>query len=256
MTLTLSNLEGVRARMQAALAARLGEHLGRLDWDADRLALHQRDRLRELLAHALARSPFHAERLAGVDPTRFELHDLARLPTMTKAQMMSRFDDVVTDRRLRRHLVEAHLAASSAHPALLLDEYVCLASGGSSGERGVFVQTLDVLRRLRRLDHAGRRRPGPGGGGRAPPSPCSSCSSPPPRPSTPPVSPPPPSPTAPCGCCRCPPRCRCPRSSSGSTPSSRRPCSVIRRCWPAWPASSGPVASASPPDRSPRPANS
>jgi len=55
---------------------------------------------------------------------------------------MASFDDVVTDRRLSRHLVEQHLAASPHEPGLLLDQYVCLASGGSSGLRGVFLQTL------------------------------------------------------------------------------------------------------------------
>jgi len=61
---------------------------------------------------------------------------------MTKAEMMAQFDAVVTDRRLSKHQVEQHLAASAREPSLLLDEYVCLASGGSSGLRGVFVQTL------------------------------------------------------------------------------------------------------------------
>ena len=56
--------------------------------------------------------------------------------------MMAQFDAVVTDRRLSKHQVEQHLAASLHEPTLLLDQYVCLASGGSSGTRGIFVQTL------------------------------------------------------------------------------------------------------------------
>ena len=86
---------------------------------------------------------FTRERLGAIDPDRFELADLPRLPTMTKSEMMAAFDDVVTDRRLSLASVEAHLAESSSEPSLLLDEYVCLASGGSSGRRGVFVQRLD-----------------------------------------------------------------------------------------------------------------
>jgi phenylacetate-coenzyme A ligase PaaK-like adenylate-forming protein len=132
----------LQARMSAELSRRLGDHAKRLGWDAGQLAGHQRDRLRALLTHAAEHSPFHARRLHGLDPGRFEVGDLARLPVMTKSQMMAEFDDVVTDRRLSRSLVEQHLAASSRRPGLLLDEYVCLASGGSSGLRGVFVQTL------------------------------------------------------------------------------------------------------------------
>jgi phenylacetate-coenzyme A ligase PaaK-like adenylate-forming protein len=135
-------VEAARARMTAEFAARIPEHIQRLDWPAERLAMHQRDRLRALLAHAQEASPFHARRLRFIDPSRVELADLARLPVMTKARMMGTFDEVVTDRRLSRRLVEEHLAASTREPSLLLDEYVCLASGGSSGRRAVFVQRV------------------------------------------------------------------------------------------------------------------
>jgi len=137
-----SPVAAVRKRVAAGLAERLPEHLERLGWNPDRLADHQRRRLRRLLAHAIERSPFHAERLRGIDPDRFELADLDCLPVMSKAEMMDSFDAVVTDRRLERGAVEAHLAASTDEPKLLLDEYVCLTSGGSSGVRGVFVQTV------------------------------------------------------------------------------------------------------------------
>jgi len=133
--------EHLRERAAAELAARLPQHLGRLGWERAQLAAHQRDRLQELLAHATAKSPFHARRLAGIDVDRFEVADLARLPVMTKAEMMGQFDDVVTDRRLSLRRVQAHLDASATRASLLLDEFACLASGGSSGLRGVFVQT-------------------------------------------------------------------------------------------------------------------
>jgi phenylacetate-coenzyme A ligase PaaK-like adenylate-forming protein len=132
----------LQTQASAGLSERLGAYTGRLGWDADQLATHQQQRLRALLAHAAEHSPFHGRRLRGLDPDHFQLGDLARLPVMTKSQMMDGFDDVLTDRRLNRHLVEEHLAACQREPALLFDRYVCLASGGSSGERGIFVQTL------------------------------------------------------------------------------------------------------------------
>ncbi|MGH9119220.1 MAG: hypothetical protein ACRD0A_15465 [Acidimicrobiales bacterium] len=61
---------------------------------------------------------------------------------MTKTDMMANFDAIMTDERLTRRAVEDHLAASSRVPSPLLDDYGCLASGGSSGQRGVFVQTI------------------------------------------------------------------------------------------------------------------
>jgi phenylacetate-CoA ligase len=142
-TTTATGLETLRARFGAALAGHLQRHMERPHWDAGRLAAHQREQLRALLAHAAEGSPFYARRLAGINPARFELADLARLPVMTKQQMMDGFDELATDRRLTRARVEQHLAASAEQASLLLDEYVCLASGGSSGRRGIFVQGIE-----------------------------------------------------------------------------------------------------------------
>lgn len=56
---------------------------------------------------------------------------------------MSSFDELLTDRRLTRTRVEEHLGSLGVEARLLDDRYVCLASGGSSGLRGVFVQTIE-----------------------------------------------------------------------------------------------------------------
>ena len=142
-TINDTGVEALRARVGSTLAGRLGAHIERLDWDAGKLERFQRDEVRRLLAHAVERSPFHARRLLGIDPERFELEQLALLPVMSKEQMMSSFDELLTDRRLTRARVEEHLAALGTQPSLLDDDYLCLASGGSSGLRGVFVQRLE-----------------------------------------------------------------------------------------------------------------
>jgi phenylacetate-CoA ligase len=141
--LTGTDVQVLRTRFAAALNAHLERHAGRPHWDAGQLASYQRERLRALLARAITQSPFHARRLAGIDPERFELADLAGLPVMTKEQMMAGFDELATDRRLTRERVEQHLAASAEQPGLLFGDYVCLASGGSSGLRGIFTQTIE-----------------------------------------------------------------------------------------------------------------
>jgi phenylacetate-coenzyme A ligase PaaK-like adenylate-forming protein len=64
---------------------------------------------------------------------------------MTKAQMMRSFDDVLTDRRLTRGLVEEALARTADEPVPILGEYTALASGGSSGEPGVFVSASEAV---------------------------------------------------------------------------------------------------------------
>ena len=139
---TAPGLAGLQARMESEFGPRLMTQLPRLGWDAGQLAAHQTGRLRALLARAVERSPFHARRLGHIDPGRFELADLGRLPVMTKAELMASFDEVITDRRLTLTQVEDHLRAAGHQAALLLGDYVCLATGGSSGQRGVFVQTI------------------------------------------------------------------------------------------------------------------
>ncbi|MBV9803282.1 MAG: hypothetical protein JO130_08840 [Solirubrobacterales bacterium] len=141
--LTETGVEALPARFGATLAGRLGAHVERLEWDAGQLQEFQRRESRRLLAVAVECSPFHARRLRGVDPERFELEQLPELPVMSKEQMMSSFDELLTDRRLTRARVDDHLGALGMEARLLDGQYVCLASGGSSGLRGVFVQTID-----------------------------------------------------------------------------------------------------------------
>jgi len=128
----------LRDRIQADIFAGMPAHVDRLTWSADRLRDWQRERLRAALAAAKRGSPFHARRLAGVDPSRFELADLPGLPVMTKAEMMAEFDDVITDRRLTREAAERALAATGTVPQPLPGGYLCIATGGSSGQRGIF----------------------------------------------------------------------------------------------------------------------
>ena len=71
----------------------------------ERLAVLQQERLDALVRHAVAHSPFYRERLGPLaGPV-----DLSRLPVLDKATMMDRFDDLVTDPRLRRDALLAHV---------------------------------------------------------------------------------------------------------------------------------------------------
>lgn len=118
-----------------ALAPGLIERLG---WPAERLAAHRAQRLRELVAHAVDRSPWHRSRLSGCDVARLTDNSLRELPAMTKTDLMNHFDQIATDPRLSLELVNAHLQTVSTG-SYLLDRYTAVTSGGSTGERGVFV---------------------------------------------------------------------------------------------------------------------
>src|SRR5690242_14158542 len=61
------------------------------------LAALQERKLRDLLRLAAERSPLHPRLYQGIDLERAALTDL---PPITKEQVQSHFDEVVTDRRL------------------------------------------------------------------------------------------------------------------------------------------------------------
>jgi phenylacetate-coenzyme A ligase PaaK-like adenylate-forming protein len=140
-----TGFEELRAQVQRELSRRLPEQIRRLGWSRAELEVAQRDALRALLAHAVETSPFHQRRLHQLDPSRFELADLDRVPVMTKAEMMGSLDDVFTDRRLTRRLVEQALERTRAEPVPILDAYTAIATGGVSGTRGVFVFDSDAV---------------------------------------------------------------------------------------------------------------
>src|SRR4029453_2524887 len=139
----MADYETLRQRHVARFRETAPEHFERMTWPAERLRAGRERGLRALVAHARARSPWHGHRLAGLDPDRLRETDLRTLPVMTKDDLMEHFDEVVTDRRLTRDIVEAHLAAPSTD-AYLLDEYPVCASGGSSGRRGTFVYDFEA----------------------------------------------------------------------------------------------------------------
>jgi phenylacetate-coenzyme A ligase PaaK-like adenylate-forming protein len=134
----MASYQELRERHVADLAGIFPEWVQRLRWPAERLREERQERLRELLRVALASSPWHRERLAGIDPETFVEEDLPLLPAMTKDDLMAHWDAVVTDRRLTLEVVERHLAGLTAD-AYLLDEFHVCASGGSTGRRGVYV---------------------------------------------------------------------------------------------------------------------
>jgi phenylacetate-coenzyme A ligase PaaK-like adenylate-forming protein len=109
--------------------------IARTRWTTEQLAAHQRDRLNSLLRQAVAHSPYY-RRVLGEDAARGQV-PLRELPTLTKSTLMEYFDEIVTDGRLRRDKVEAHLAGPSAGEPL--DGFRAFATAGSTGRRGTFV---------------------------------------------------------------------------------------------------------------------
>jgi phenylacetate-coenzyme A ligase PaaK-like adenylate-forming protein len=125
---------------RSEVAAGILAHARRLRWSAAKIDAERQRALRALLTSAAGHSPFHADRLAGIDPEVFTEAQLPSLPVMTKKQMMAGFDGVVADRRLTIDLIARHLASvDEGGDDYLLDRYRVVASSGSSGIQGCYV---------------------------------------------------------------------------------------------------------------------
>ncbi len=133
--------EPMRAAHLAAVQAALEDHVARLNWSRPQIMRYQNHRLRALLTYANERSPFHARRLAALDPSRATVADLASLPMMTKQDAQQNWDSIVTAPGLDRAGAERILAEQQWFS--YVDEHQIFSSGGSSGVRGVYVWDWD-----------------------------------------------------------------------------------------------------------------
>jgi hypothetical protein len=123
--------------MSAATTA--GDLLARTTWSADRLAAHQRDRLAALLRHAITASPYYRRVLGPGAPGV----PLTELPTLSKATLMERFDEIVTNPALRRTDLAAHLAGPRA--AEPYRGHLVLSTSGSTGSPAIFLYTPEQM---------------------------------------------------------------------------------------------------------------
>ena len=133
----------IRARHIAAWGEAFGDRLARLRWSRAQIDAERDRALRALVHTARTGSAWHAPRLVHLDVDRLTAGDLTSLPTMTKHDVLEGFDDVVTDRRVTRAAAEEHLSRLTGDAYLAGDLHV-VASGGSTGERGVFVYGWDA----------------------------------------------------------------------------------------------------------------
>src|SRR5262245_36130250 len=142
---TSPEYEELRRKHHDEALALIPEHVGRTFWPREKILATQQAGLRRLLAYAMEHSPWYRKRLEGIDPDTFTVADLASLPIATKADFDTHFDDILTDRRLTRDLVEKHLADLIEHAAYLAGTTSHAAfTGGSSGLRGIFVYDWDA----------------------------------------------------------------------------------------------------------------
>jgi phenylacetate-coenzyme A ligase PaaK-like adenylate-forming protein len=139
-----ATFEELRACHAADLYAAFPRYASQLRWSASQLRLERERRMRTLLATAKERSPWHRERLRDIDAATFTDDGLPSLPTMSKDDLMNNFEAVVTDRRLTRDIVDTYVEDLPEN-LYLFDHFLVVASGGSSGRRGIFVYDWEAF---------------------------------------------------------------------------------------------------------------
>ena len=106
-----------------------------LRWTPDQLAAYQERRWRAVARTAAERAPFYRELYRGIDLERAPLREL---PPVTKAELMERFDEAVTDPALRLADIETFLRTASADDTFR-GRFQVLLTSGSTGRRGIIV---------------------------------------------------------------------------------------------------------------------
>ncbi|WP_233160099.1 phenylacetate--CoA ligase family protein [Pseudonocardia sp. MH-G8] len=96
----------------------------------------QQARLADIVAYARARSPYYRQLYHGVPD---QITNPAQLPVTSKAELMPRFDDWVTDPDVTLAKVRAHVEDPSLIGEKFLGRYTVATTSGTSGARGIFL---------------------------------------------------------------------------------------------------------------------
>src|SRR5262245_22943183 len=114
-----------------AVQRRAARLTARDNWTRPQLLAYQRQRVPETLQHAVMSSAYYRETIGHLVARQVPLEEL---PVLTKNQLVSNFDRIVTDSRLRLADIERHLAGARAAD-LLFGQYRACATGGTTGVR-------------------------------------------------------------------------------------------------------------------------
>jgi phenylacetate-coenzyme A ligase PaaK-like adenylate-forming protein len=128
-------------KQNIAMLQKIPKFLETLSWPKEKIKMLRQQRLRELLKHAKTHSIWYRDKLAHINVDRFTEENIPELPVMDKTALMDNWDKVVTRPELNILLAEQHLERirENSENLFLLNRYHVIASGGSSGRRGVFV---------------------------------------------------------------------------------------------------------------------
>ena len=127
---------------------RMPEHLDRLTWKNIQIVSFQQKQLKKLLRHVRVYSPYYQTKLVNIPVEAITLESLQTIPPSTKEDVMKYWDDIVCVKGLTRAKAENYLAKQregKEENPFYQDQYYINATGGSSGNRGLFVWDRDYF---------------------------------------------------------------------------------------------------------------
>ena len=142
------NFEKTREQLIKRVHNSIPEHIKRLSWSKEALLDFQTARLRNILETAYNKSPYYREILEDFDINSFELRDLSELPVLKKDTVMENWDSIVTVQGINKKIAENHLEKlrdGETDNPYFDDRYLFIATGGSSGKRGLFLWDEEFL---------------------------------------------------------------------------------------------------------------
>ncbi len=140
--------EQSRARLTERVHKSIHDHINRLSWSRQQLLEFQTTRLRNILTTAYKHSPYYEEILKPYNLESFTLEDLSSLPVLKKETVMKNWDNIVAAKGINMKTAEDHLEKirdGNLENPYFNDEYLFIATGGSSGKRGLFVWDEEFL---------------------------------------------------------------------------------------------------------------
>ena len=138
-------IESIWADVQQSMPG----HIKRLYWTKEELAEHQTEALRDILTLAKEKTAFYGDLLKSVNTEAFNLEDLKSIPPTNKAEHMERWDDFITVPGLTYEIAERHLEKlrkGEIENPFYDDKYLFIATGGSTGVRGLFLWDNEFLK--------------------------------------------------------------------------------------------------------------
>ena len=110
----------------------------RYKWSKDAISNYQTKELRRLLYYCKEHSPWYSRHLQSLPIETITSDDLSLLPILTKKELISNWNEIVTDPKLKLENVVSYLEKKTSLNSAF-DNYHFWYTGGTSGQKGVIV---------------------------------------------------------------------------------------------------------------------